>query len=119
MKIIWSPLAITRVNEIADYIAEDSPEAAKKWVDEIFNKIERIEKFPLSGRLLPEMDRKIFARLGPDDSALFLVYRQFEFSFQLARHAAHHSRGCAFILYKDQSHRRITHRYIKYETWDK
>jgi plasmid stabilization system protein ParE len=58
MKIIWSPLAITRINEIVDYIAEDSPEAARKWVDEIFNKIERIEKFPLSGRLLPEIDRK-------------------------------------------------------------
>ena len=58
MKIIWSPLAITRVNEIAGYMAEDNPEAARKWVDEIFNKIERIEKFPLSGRLLPEIDRK-------------------------------------------------------------
>lgn len=58
MKIIWSPLAITRINAIADYIAEDSPEAAQKWVDEIFIKIERIEKFPSSGRVLPEIARK-------------------------------------------------------------
>jgi toxin ParE1/3/4 len=46
MKIIWSPLAITRINEIADYIAEDSPDAARKWVDEIFTKVERIDEFP-------------------------------------------------------------------------
>jgi toxin ParE1/3/4 len=58
MKIIWSPLAITRINEIADYIADDSPEAARKWVDEIFTKVDRIEEFPLSGRFVPEIDRK-------------------------------------------------------------
>jgi addiction module RelE/StbE family toxin len=58
MKIIWSPLAITRINEIADYIAEDSPDTARKWVDEIFTKVERIEEFPLSGRFVPEIDRK-------------------------------------------------------------
>ena len=36
MKIIWSPLAIERVSEIAEYIALDNPVAAEKWVDDIF-----------------------------------------------------------------------------------
>jgi toxin ParE1/3/4 len=58
MKITWSPLAIGRINEIADYIAADNPDAAIKWVDEIFEKVERIEDFPLSGRLVPELERK-------------------------------------------------------------
>lgn len=58
MKIIWSPLAISRINEIADYIAADNPDAAIKWVDEIFEKVERINDFPLSGRLVPELERK-------------------------------------------------------------
>lgn len=57
MKIIWSPLAISRINEIADYIAEDSSEAARK-LDDIFKKVERIEKFPLSGCQVPELGRK-------------------------------------------------------------
>jgi toxin ParE1/3/4 len=57
MKIIWSPLAVERINEIADYIAGDSSEAATKWIDEIFKKVERIEEYPLSGRVLPEINR--------------------------------------------------------------
>ncbi|MBD3385395.1 type II toxin-antitoxin system RelE/ParE family toxin [candidate division KSB1 bacterium] len=58
MKIIWSPLAITRIDEIADYISSDSPQAARKWVDDIFQKVERLEDFPSSGRVVPELDRK-------------------------------------------------------------
>lgn len=57
MKIIWSPLAIERINEIADYIAEESPEASIKWIDDVFSKVERLEAFPLSGRPVPEIDR--------------------------------------------------------------
>jgi plasmid stabilization system protein ParE len=58
MKIIWSPLSIIRIKEIAEFISEDSPEAARKWVDDLFKKVERIEEFPHSGRLVPETGRK-------------------------------------------------------------
>ncbi|MCK5354564.1 MAG: type II toxin-antitoxin system RelE/ParE family toxin, partial [Methyloprofundus sp.] len=51
MKIIWSPLAIDRVAEIAQYIAQDSPNSAQKWVESIFQVVERLEKFPESGRI--------------------------------------------------------------------
>lgn len=57
MKIVWSPLSINRINEIADFISEDSPEAARKWIDDLFNKVEQIEEFPFSGRLVPETGR--------------------------------------------------------------
>ena len=36
MKIIWSPLAIARLEEISDYIARDNPSAAIKWLDSVF-----------------------------------------------------------------------------------
>jgi len=58
MKIIWSPLSINRINAIADFISEDSPEAARKWVDDLFTKVERIEEFPHCGRVVPETGRK-------------------------------------------------------------
>lgn len=58
MKLIWSPLSINRLNEISDFISEDSPEAARRWIDDLFQKVERIEKFPQSGRLVPEIGRK-------------------------------------------------------------
>ena len=49
MKLIWSPLAIERVSEIAEYIAQDKPGAAAKWVEKIFNIVERLSEFPESG----------------------------------------------------------------------
>jgi addiction module RelE/StbE family toxin len=56
MKIIWSPLAIDRITEIAGYISEDSPRSAEKWIDSIFKKVSRLKKYPESGRIVPELD---------------------------------------------------------------
>lgn len=55
MKIVWSPLALERVEDIAQYIAEDKPAAAVKWVDELFATVERLTDFPESGRVVPEV----------------------------------------------------------------
>ena len=57
MKIIWSPLAIDRISEIAEYISQDNPNASVKWIDNIFTKIEQLNEFPESGRIVPEMSR--------------------------------------------------------------
>ena len=57
MKIIWSPLALERVNEIADYIAEDDAQAARLFLIDIFGAVARLESFPNSGRVVPELKR--------------------------------------------------------------
>ena len=63
MKIIWSPLAIDRVTEIAQYIAQDSPNSAQKWVESTFQSVERLEKFPKSGRMVPEIMQDDFREI--------------------------------------------------------
>lgn len=45
MKIIWSPFAHQRINEIADYIAADSLTAAEKWVNSLYDSIRRLKDF--------------------------------------------------------------------------
>jgi toxin ParE1/3/4 len=57
MKITWSPLAIDRASEIAEYIAMDKPSAADKWVNTVFSKVKRLESSPKSGRVVPERHR--------------------------------------------------------------
>ncbi len=57
MKIIWSPLAIDRTTEIAEYIAQDNSSAAKKWVETLFNKVQLLKSSPKSGRIVPEVHR--------------------------------------------------------------
>ena len=63
MKIIWSPLAIDCVAEIAQYIAQDSPNSAQKWVEATFQVVERLEKFPKSGRIVPEIKQDDFREI--------------------------------------------------------
>ena len=63
MKIIWSPLAIDRVSEIAAYIAQENPTAAEKWIDTVFRKVEDLQDFPESGRVVPETENKAIREL--------------------------------------------------------
>ena len=54
MKITWSPLAIERIQEISDYIQQDSPGAAEKFVEAIFSEAQRLKDFPNLGRKIPD-----------------------------------------------------------------
>ena len=58
MKVIWSPLAIDRASEIAEYISLDNPTAANKWIDNIFEKVLILKSSPKMGRKVPEINRK-------------------------------------------------------------
>ncbi|MFQ5741667.1 MAG: type II toxin-antitoxin system RelE/ParE family toxin [Acidobacteriota bacterium] len=57
MRISWSPLAIQRLREIADYIARDKRRVAERWVRGAFETVGRLEKLPYSGRVVPELGR--------------------------------------------------------------
>jgi addiction module RelE/StbE family toxin len=63
MKIIWSPLAVDRASEIAEYIAQDNPTAAENWVNAVFTKVEQLTTFPETGRIVPEINNYFFREL--------------------------------------------------------
>ena len=63
MRIIWSPLAVDRVAEIADYIARDKPSAAEKWIESVFTKVEQVKGSPEIGRVVPEINDYQFREL--------------------------------------------------------
>jgi len=58
VRLIWSPRALERVVEIGEYIAQEQPNAAARWVDEIFESVTRLRRFPKSGRMVPEKLRE-------------------------------------------------------------
>jgi len=63
MKVVWSPLAVDRTVEIAEYIAQDKLLAAEKWVDLVFDSVKRLEQFPNSGRIVPEINLESFREI--------------------------------------------------------
>jgi len=53
-RISWSPKSLRQLDEIAEYIALDSPMQAKRVVQQILTKAERLVIFPESGAVAPE-----------------------------------------------------------------
>lgn len=58
MRLVWSPLALDHVAEIAEEIAADGQQAADGWIDTILSAAERVVRFPHSGRVVPEVRRE-------------------------------------------------------------
>jgi addiction module RelE/StbE family toxin len=56
MKVYWTDTAEGHLDAIYDYIAQDSPEYAKRVVDRLTRRSQQIAEFPLSGRRVPEYD---------------------------------------------------------------
>lgn len=55
-KIRWTDRARSDLLAIGDFIAIDDEEAAARWVGTLMVAVERVARFPLSGRVVPEID---------------------------------------------------------------
>jgi addiction module RelE/StbE family toxin len=56
MKVHWTNTAEGHLDAIFDYIAQNSPEYAKRIIDRITRRSQQIVEYPLSGRKVPEYD---------------------------------------------------------------
>lgn len=61
--VIWTSLAIHDLKEIFEFIARDSPFYAEKIVDRLTQRTGQLEKFPFSGRTVPEFSDKTLREL--------------------------------------------------------
>ena len=59
-EVIWTEPALLQLDAIAEYIALDNPLAARKLVEEVFAKTQRLEDFPKSGRTPPELPNSVY-----------------------------------------------------------
>jgi toxin ParE1/3/4 len=55
MKINWTHEALLQLFEIEDFISQDSPERAAKFVDQLVEHAESLSDNPRSGRIVPEI----------------------------------------------------------------
>ena len=54
-RLVWTEPALHDLNEIAEYIALDNFDAARKLIRTVFKAVEIPEDFPKSGRCPPEL----------------------------------------------------------------
>jgi len=83
VQIIWTDPALSDLKEIADYIALDNFGAARRLGQQVFSSVERLELFPESGRVPPEMEHSQYREIivGPcrifyrnDQNNVYILY---------------------------------------------
>lgn len=62
-QIIWTEPALQDLDEIADYISLDKPNAAKRLVRRCFEQVERLAHHPKAGKPVPELGQSIYREL--------------------------------------------------------
>jgi toxin ParE1/3/4 len=55
--LVWSAGALADLREIADYIALDKPDAARRWAKVLAAMAEQAAELPFAGRRVPEFAR--------------------------------------------------------------
>jgi len=82
-EIVWTDAALHNLNDVAEYISLHNVQAAKLLVQKIFSKVERLAKFPESGKVPIELEGfnyreiivspcRIFYKL--DNNKVFILY---------------------------------------------
>jgi len=66
-QIIWTEPALFDLNKIAEYVALDNHDAARRLIRQVFSSVERLEQLPESGRIPPESERSKYREIivGP------------------------------------------------------
>ncbi|WP_029862988.1 type II toxin-antitoxin system RelE/ParE family toxin [Vibrio parahaemolyticus] len=72
--MIWTEPALSDLNDIAEYIALENIVAAKQLVQTIFSKVERLQTFPESGRIPPELEHLSYRKVVVNPCRVF--YKQ-------------------------------------------
>jgi len=62
-ELIWTLPCLENLDEIADYIALDNPEAAKNLIKKIFYESETLSEYPASGSVPPELQGTSYRRI--------------------------------------------------------
>ena len=75
-QIIWTEPALDNLNDIAEYIALSNTYAAKKLVNNVFNKVQRLEQFPESGRIPDEIEKLNYREVVVNPCRVFYKVEQ-------------------------------------------
>lgn len=73
MRVVWTRPALADVLQIKEYIASDSPRYAQRVAERLFAAVERLSKYPLSGRMVPELNEQTVREVV--DAPYRIVYR--------------------------------------------
>jgi addiction module RelE/StbE family toxin len=63
VKIVWTEFALEDLSLIHEYISKDSKVYADRVIDKIINRVDQLQAFPKSGRVVPEFNEETLREL--------------------------------------------------------
>ena len=63
VKIVWTQIAIEDLRLIHEYISKDSKLYAERLIEKIIERVDQLETFPKSGRVVPEFETETIREL--------------------------------------------------------
>ena len=88
MKVIWTPRAQRRLQEIHEHIASDQPGNALNWVSRVLDRSDQIGGQPRSGRIVPEYQRETIREVFEGDYRIIYRIRSQQVDVLTVRHRA-------------------------------
>ena len=70
-KIIWTRSSLRDLQQIHEYISEDSKFYADRFVKRLVTRVDILEDFPLTGRMIPEMEDETLRELIEGNYRIF------------------------------------------------
>jgi addiction module RelE/StbE family toxin len=61
--IIWTEFALEDLRIIHEYISKDSKRYADRFVEKLIDRVDQLEGFPKSGRVVPEFNSELIREL--------------------------------------------------------
>lgn len=77
MKVEWTRLAEANAAAAAEFIGRDKPGAASAWLDRVQVAASELKRFPLRGRIVPELGRPEYREIViPPYRVVYRVFSQ-------------------------------------------
>jgi len=84
-RLDWSPSARQDLRDLLNYISEDDPRAARRFIRSVFRAVQRLIDYPESGRAVPEFDDPAIREIIRRPCRIVNRLRQEESLIEIAR----------------------------------
>ena len=87
-RVRWSNQALADLEAIGDFIARDAPSVAQVFVERVLAAVTRLEAFPRSGRVVPEIGQEDIREIIFGSYRIVYVISEDEVNILTVFHAA-------------------------------
>ena len=88
MKVFWTKHALTQLDSIYEFVAQDSPHYARQLADRLTGRTVQLGQFPYSGRMVPELAEPTVREVFESSYRLIYIVQKGEIRVLTILHSA-------------------------------